>query len=158
MSTVDGPNDGGAAGVFFPAEPDTVMAVFNSAFGPDVLVTTDKLSEGVDLHRSCRYLMHYELNPSPIRTVQRRGRLRRIGSWAGRTGQPLCEAAPAFRGTRDEALVRIMRQRLAQFGLLLGGVADIQARDAEGEADTRKRQAEALRVAHRRLKGLTLAL
>lgn len=158
MSTVEGPENGGPRGVFFPSEPDTVMAIFNSPFGPDVLVTTDKLSEGVDLHRSCRHLMHYELNPSPIRTVQRRGRLRRIGSWAGRTRQALCEASPAFRGTRDEALVRIMGQRLAQFGLLLGGVGDIDVAEDGDDTDTRKRQAAALAVARRRLQGLSLAL
>ncbi len=50
-------------------QPDTVISVFNSPFGPDVLVVTDKLSEGIDLHRYCRHLIHYELDPSPIRTV-----------------------------------------------------------------------------------------
>lgn len=45
-----------------------------------VLVTTDHLSEGVDLHRWCRHLIHYELDPSPIRTIQRNGRIRRIDS------------------------------------------------------------------------------
>ena len=46
-------------------QPDTVISIFNSPFGPDVLVVTDKLSEGIDLHRYCRHLIHYELDPSP---------------------------------------------------------------------------------------------
>lgn len=95
---------------------------FNSPFGPDVLVTTDRLSEGVDLHRCCRHLIHYELDPSPVRTLQRNGRVRRVGSWAALTQQPICYAYPTFGGTRDERAVSIMRQRINAFGLLLGGV------------------------------------
>jgi len=77
-------------------QPDTVISIFNSPFGPDVLVVTDKLSEGIDLHRYCRHLIHYELDPSPIRTVQRNGRLRRVNSWAAATGRPILYAYPAF--------------------------------------------------------------
>lgn len=104
---------------------DTVINVFNSPFGPDVLVVTDKLSEGIDLHRYCRHLIHYELDPSPIRTVQRNGRLRRVNSWAAVTGLPIRFAYPAFTGTRDHRLVQIMKKRISSFSLLLGGVQDI---------------------------------
>lgn len=103
-------------------QPDTVISIFNSPFGPDALVVTDKLSEGIDLHRYCRHLIHYELDPSPIRTVQRNGRLRRVNSWAAVTGQPIQYAFPAFRGTRDHRLVQIMKNRMDSFSLLLGGV------------------------------------
>src|SRR5260370_31025641 len=68
-----------------------------------------------------RHLIHYELDPSPIRTVQRNGRLRRVNSWAAATGQPIRYAYPAFRGTRDHRLVQIMKKRLDSFSLLLGG-------------------------------------
>ena len=54
-----------------------------------MLVTTDRLSEGVDLHRCCRHLIHYELDPSRVRTLQRNGRVRRVGSWAALTGKPI---------------------------------------------------------------------
>lgn len=33
-------------------QPDTIISIFNSPFGPDVLVVTDKLSEGIDLGSS----------------------------------------------------------------------------------------------------------
>lgn len=111
----------------YTGKPDIVLALFNSPFGPDVLVTTDRLSEGVDLHRCCRHLIHYELDPSPIRTLQRNGRVRRVGSWAGLTGQPIQYAYPTFGGTRDEQAVSVMRQRLNAFGLLLGGVPSLDA-------------------------------
>ncbi len=106
------------------SQPDTALAIFNSPFGPDVLIATDRLSEGIDLHRYCRHLIHYELDPSPIRTVQRNGRLRRVNSWASLTGEPLKCAYPAFRGTRDHRLVQIMRKRVDSFSLLLGGVQE----------------------------------
>ena len=50
----------------------------------------------------CRHLIHYELDPSPVRTLQRNGRVRRVGSWAALTGRPICYAYPTFGGTRDE--------------------------------------------------------
>jgi superfamily II DNA or RNA helicase len=117
------------------AQPDTVISIFNSPFGPDVLVVTDKLSEGIDLHRYCRHLIHYELDPSPIRTVQRNGRVRRVNSWAAVSGQPVQYAYPAFRGTRDLRLVQIMKKRIDSFSLLLGGVQDFDVDDVVGSEE-----------------------
>jgi hypothetical protein len=116
-------------------QPDTVISIFNSPFGPDVLVVTDKLSEGIDLHRYCSHLIHYELDPSPIRTVQRNGRLRRVNSWAAATGQPILYAYPAFRGTRDHRLVQIMKKRIDSFSLLLGGVQDFDVEEVVGSEE-----------------------
>jgi superfamily II DNA/RNA helicase len=119
-------------------QPDTVISIFNSPFGPDVLVVTDKLSEGIDLHRYCRHLIHYELDPSPIRTVQRNGRVRRVNSWAAVTGLPIRYAYPAFGGTRDHRLVQIMKKRIDAFSLLLGGVHDFDVEEV-AEADEKWR-------------------
>jgi hypothetical protein len=130
-------------------QPDTVISVFNSPFGPDVLVVTDKLSEGVDLHRYCRHLIHYELDPSPIRTVQRNGRLRRVNSWAALTGRPIRYAYPAFRGTRDYRLVQVMKKRVDSFSLLLGGVQDFEI-DSIADRDERWRN-DVIRIARERL-------
>lgn len=116
-------------------QPDTLISVFNSPFGPDALVVTDKLSEGIDLHRYCRHLIHYELDPSPIRTVQRNGRLRRVNSWAAATSQPILYAYPAFRGTRDHRLVQIVKKRIDSFSLLLGGVHDFEVEKVVGSQE-----------------------
>ena len=130
-------DDGGDTGLFIHnRQPDTIISIFNSPFGPDVLVVTDKLSEGIDLHRYCRYLIHYELDPSPIRTVQRNGRLRRVNCWAAVTGEPICYAYPAFRGTRDHRLVQIMKKRIDSFSLLLGGVQDFSVDDIVGSEES----------------------
>ena len=125
-------------------QPDTVISIFNSPFGPDVLVVTDKLSEGIDLHRYCRHLIHYELDPSPIRTVQRNGRLRRVNSWAAVTRQPIRYAYPAFRGTRDHRLVQIMKKRIGSFSLLLGGVQDFDVDEVVGSEEKWRNEVIAL--------------
>ena len=132
------------------------MAIFNSPFGPEVFVATDKLSEGVDLHGCCRHLMHYELDPSPIRTVQRNGRVRRVGSWSALKKEPIFIAYPALGGTRDQRLVEIMRQRLVQFDLLFGGAnVSIETETTDEKLD---RQKKALSVAQGRLSRLSLAV
>jgi hypothetical protein len=34
----------------------------------------------VDLHRNCRHLIHFELDPSLVHALQRHGRIRCVGS------------------------------------------------------------------------------
>lgn len=139
----------------YTGEPDIVLEIFNSPFGPDVLVTTDRLSEGVDLHRCCRHLIHYELDPSPVRTLQRNGRVRRVGSWAALTQRHICYAYPTFGGTRDERAVEIMRQRINAFGLLLGGVPSLE----DEKSDCEQRFADdVLGIASAKLKTLNRKL
>lgn len=137
----------------YTGKPDVVLAIFNSPFGPDVLVATDRLSEGVDLHRCCRHLIHYELDPSPLRTLQRNGRVRRVGSWAATTKQPIRYAYPTFGGTRDEKAVAIMKQRINAFGLLLGGVPELSDR-----SDDRNPAEDVLLIAGRKLQSLNARL
>lgn len=148
--------DADVPGILFPKQPDAVLAVFNSPFGPDVLVATDRLSEGIDLHYFCRHLIHHELDPSPVRTVQRNGRIRRVNCWAHRSGQPIRIAYPALSGTRDEKLVEIMRHRLLQFDLLLGGVRGKIDPDAQTAAPSTTE--EILACAKSRLQHLRLCL
>ena len=125
-------------------QPDTLISIFNSPFGPDVFVVTDRLSEGIDLHRYCRQLIHYELDPSPIRTVQRNGRVRRVNSWAAMTEQPIEYSFPAFRGTRDQLLVQIMSRRLKGMSMLLGGVPDFSLEEiVDAEESLREEAIEA---------------
>ena len=108
---------------------DADLALFNTPFGPDVLVATDKLSEGIDLQGCCRSLVHYELDPSPVRVRQREGRIRRIGSWAGRIGKCVEYAYPTYDRTRDKNLVDIVKGRLNKFDLLLGGAPEVVDND-----------------------------
>jgi superfamily II DNA or RNA helicase len=50
----------------------------NSA--PYILIATDKMSESIDLHKACRTVVHYELPWSPLRLLQRVGRLTRYNN------------------------------------------------------------------------------
>ena len=120
-----------------------------------MLVATDRLSEGVDLHRFCRHVIHYELDPSPVRTLQRNGRVRRIGSWAALTKQPIRYAYPTFGGTRDEKAVGIMRRRIDAFGLLLGGVPIL---DAESSDNSENFADDVLKHARKKLDSLNRKL
>jgi hypothetical protein len=52
---------------------------FNDPKNPlRVLIVTDRDSQGIDLHKSKAYLVHYELAWNPIRIIQRFGRVWRI--------------------------------------------------------------------------------
>ena len=59
---------------------ENVKAAFNSAASPvRILVATDAASEGLNLHRTARYLLHYDCPWNPSRLEQRNGRLDRYG-------------------------------------------------------------------------------
>ena len=65
-----------------------LVGLFNKSLKRDmrglVLVSSDRLSESVDLHSACNVLIHFDLDWSPLRLIQRVGRLWRIGAY----GQP----------------------------------------------------------------------
>lgn len=72
-------------------------------------------------------LIHYEFDPSALRTLQRNGRVRcvrRVGPWAA-DRRPTQYSYPTFRGTRDDKAFGIMRRRMNAFGLVLGGVLSL---------------------------------
>lgn len=52
---------------------------------PLVLITTDVLQEGEDLHTFCRRVLHYGISWTPSAMEQRTGRIDRIGSLVQRT-------------------------------------------------------------------------
>ena len=59
---------------------ENVKAAFNSPAAPvRILVATDAASEGLNLHRTARYLLHYDCPWNPSRLEQRNGRLDRYG-------------------------------------------------------------------------------
>jgi hypothetical protein len=90
-----------------------------------------------------------------VRTLQRNGRVRRVGSWAALTGKPIHYAYPTFGGTRDEKAVGIMRQRISSFDLLLGGVPSLD----DGSGDSEQSFADAvLERAAKELKSLNRKL
>ena len=59
---------------------ENIKAAFNSPASPvRIMVATDAASEGLNLHRTARYLLHYDCPWNPSRLEQRNGRLDRYG-------------------------------------------------------------------------------
>ncbi len=62
------------------ADRENVKTAFNDPASPvRVLVATDAASEGLNLHRTARYLLHYDCPWNPSRLEQRNGRIDRYG-------------------------------------------------------------------------------
>ena len=60
-----------------PLRTDAVRKAFNSPFWPHVLVTTSVGQEGLDFHRWCRTVVHWDLSSNPVDIEQREGRVDR---------------------------------------------------------------------------------
>ncbi|WP_390614137.1 helicase-related protein [Alienimonas californiensis] len=58
---------------------------FNSPFRPFLLATTSVGQEGLDFHRYCRKVVHWNLPANPIDLEQREGRVNRYESHSVRT-------------------------------------------------------------------------
>jgi hypothetical protein len=57
--------------------PETVRQALNSPFWPWVLVTTSVGQEGLDFHRYCHQLVHWNVPRGPVELEQREGRVTR---------------------------------------------------------------------------------
>lgn len=62
-----------------------LLTAFNSPFPPFVLTTTSTGQEGLDMHRYCRRLVHWNIPSSPLALEQREGRVDRYLSLGVRT-------------------------------------------------------------------------
>lgn len=110
---------------------------FNSPLVPEVLICTMVGQEGIDLHRHCRHVIHYDLAWNPAVLEQRTGRVDRIGSKTFReramdSGDDafLDVGVPFLAGTYDERMYEELRIRAQTFEVLTGG--DVSADNVEG--------------------------
>lgn len=98
---------------------------FNTPFRPYVLVASEIMQEGLDLHRECARIVHYDLAWNPARLEQRVGRIDRIGS---RVDVQLRNGKKAelhihrhhIPGTIDEKMFHRVRERERWFKFILG--------------------------------------
>jgi len=108
---------------------DRIFSGFNTPLLPEVLVCTSVGQEGIDLHRHCRQVVHYDLAWNPAVLEQRTGRADRIGSKtfrerdaaAGKTKVCLEIGVPFLAGTYDERMYEELRLRAQTFEVLTGG-------------------------------------
>jgi superfamily II DNA or RNA helicase len=64
--------------------PEIVRQTFNSPFWPWVLITTSVGQEGLDFHRYCHSIVHWNVPLSPVELEQREGRIQRYKNHAVR--------------------------------------------------------------------------
>jgi hypothetical protein len=125
-----------------PETRERVFAGFNSPLMPDVLVCTSVGQEGIDLHRHCRHVVHYDLAWNPAVVEQRTGRVDRIGSKTfrersvelGGHDAVLSVGVPFLAGTYDERMFEELRLRAQTFEVLTGG--DLTPDDLEGSDES----------------------
>ncbi len=113
-----------------------VFAGFNTPLLPEILVCTAVGQEGIDLHRECRHVIHYDLGWNPATIEQRTGRTDRIGSKTERERKlalrrdananeqhmpGLDVALPYLAATYDERMFDALRTRAQVFEILTGG-------------------------------------
>lgn len=93
---------------------------FNAPFFPEILIASSVMAEGVDLHRSCRHVIHHDLCWNPATLEQRTGRLDRIGGKHEQATRPLHIWLPWLAGTQDEKQYRVVTLRERWFGIVMG--------------------------------------
>jgi len=108
-----------------------LMLTFNTPFYPEILVTSNVLAEGVDLHLSCRHVIHHDLCWNPSTLEQRTGRIDRIGAKAERCGKSIHIYLPYIAETQDEKMYRVVMDRERWFSVVMGDDYKVNAKNVE---------------------------
>ena len=98
-----------------------LMSTFNTPFLPEILVASSVMSEGVDLHRECRHVIHHDLDWNPSTLEQRTGRVDRLGSKASMSKTRIVVCEPFVAGTQDEKQYKVVKDRERWFSVVMGG-------------------------------------
>jgi superfamily II DNA or RNA helicase len=110
---------------------ERLMLAFNSPLFPEILVSSGVLSEGVDLHRFCRHLVHHDLSWNPSSMEQRTGRLDRIDCKAELCERPIVIYEPFVAGSADEKMFRVMHDRARWFQVVMGQKFELDEKSTE---------------------------
>ncbi|HEX8140665.1 MAG TPA: DEAD/DEAH box helicase [Pyrinomonadaceae bacterium] len=114
------PNVRLANGQVAPDLRQKLLLAFNTPLLPEILIASSVLAEGVDLHLSCRHIIHHDLCWNPSTLEQRTGRVDRLGSKAEQTGEPIYIYLPYIAATQDEKMYRVVRDREKWFDIVMG--------------------------------------
>jgi SNF2 domain-containing protein/helicase-like protein len=141
---------GAAVKVMHSTVPDTVQLEWVDEFaraGSDLrlLLTGDGASEGVNLHRQCHHLVHWDLPWSLIRVEQRNGRIDRYGQQRPPTFRALLLTTRVDGAMDDTSIAEKILAREAAVHTALGAV---EAVTKENDGDR-----EEIRVMEALLKG-----
>ncbi len=91
--------------------PNILIDNFNKKDDPlRILIATDSLAEGFDLHKTRQHVIHYELAWSPLRMIQRFGRAWRIMESTGTLTAPVAYHIPFPYSSDEEVLNRLHRR------------------------------------------------
>ena len=112
-----------------------LMRTFNTPFFPEVLIASNVMAEGVDLHLNCRYVLHHDLCWNPSTLEQRTGRVDRIGAKVERVGRPINIFIPYIAETQDEKMYRVVMDRERWFSVIMGEEYKVDARTTERIAE-----------------------
>lgn len=87
-----------------------------------ILLTTDKLSEGINLNRAVA-VINYDIPWNPVRVIQRVGRVKRIGN----VSKEICiyNFLPTAKGNEEIKLKEIVEKKLHMMNSILGGDTQI---------------------------------
>lgn len=112
-----------------------LMKTFNTPFFPDIFITSSVMAEGVDLHLSCRHIIHHDLCWNPSTLEQRTGRIDRIGAKAEKCGKPIQVYLPYISETQDEKMYRVVSERERWFNIVMGDNYKVDAASTDKYAE-----------------------
>lgn len=103
-----------------------VLEHFREPAGPQVLLSSEVGSEGIDL-QFCRVMVNYDLPWNPMRVEQRIGRLDRLGQEA----KVISIWNLFYKGTIDDRIYVRLYERLEIFKRALGGLEEILGKEIQ---------------------------
>lgn len=109
------------------------VTAFKTPLPPYILISTAVLAEGVDLHKECDDIIHYDHEWNPANLEQKIGRLDRVGCKGEKT-KKIDIHYPYLEGTQDQKAFNIVMARKSWFGAVMGEkYEDKWKADSEGE-------------------------
>lgn len=98
-----------------------------------LLVATDAASEGLNLQKQCRQLIHYELPWNPNRMIQRNGRIDRWGQKSVKPVQIFNLYRPK---AKDDDILALLLWKIEEIRRDLGSAADVIGASSELDIET----------------------
>lgn len=94
-----------------PNNEKSEFQLFNDKNGTiRALIVTDEHSQGISLHKTRAWLLHFELSWNPIRIIQRYGRVWRIDKNTRKLTQPVSFYIPHSFSSEEEMIARLQRR------------------------------------------------